>query len=123
MKETTKRWLQTAENDLAVAGIAFEHRFFDQCVFHCQQSIEKLLKAMWIEWLEQPYPKTHGLRALAEALPLELSDEHRNFLQRLGNQYLPSHYADFDTAYDEDVALYYQNGTREMYEWLRPQLS
>jgi HEPN domain-containing protein len=122
MKETTRRWLRTAENDLEMAGIALEHEFFDQCVFHCQQSIEKLLKAMWIEWLEKPHPKTHGLRALAQALPLELSDERRNFLERLGNQYLPSHYADSDTEYDEGVALYYQSGTREMYEWLRRQL-
>jgi HEPN domain-containing protein len=77
---------------------------------------------MWIEWLEQPHPKTHGLRALAEALPLDLSEKHRNFLQRLGNQYLPSHYADFDVEYDQDIASYYQDGTREFYQWLRPQL-
>jgi HEPN domain-containing protein len=106
-----------------MAGIAFDHEFFDQCVFHCQQSIEKLLKAMWVEWRDRPHPKTHGLRALAESLPLALSDAQRVFLQRLGNQYLPSHYADFDTEYDESVAVYYLHATREVYGWLRPQLN
>ena len=87
MKEMTQRWLHTAENDLAMSGMAHSHGYFDQCVFHCQQAMEKLLKALWIELLGRPHPRTHGLRAIAESLPLELPEEQLMFLQRLANQY------------------------------------
>ena len=123
MKETTRRWLQTAENDLAVARIAHENGFYNQCVFHCQQAVEKVLKAIWIERLGQTHPKTHNLAFLAIQLDLDVSDERLTLLQDLAEQYLPSHYADLEVEYPEEESSEYLSLSTETFHWLRQLLS
>ena len=123
MKETTRRWLQTADNDLAVARLAHTNGFYNQCVFHCQQAVEKVLKAIWIERLGETHPRTHNLAHLALQLRLDVSDEQLTILQDLADQYLPSHYADVEVEYPEDESSGYLALTSETFRWLRQLLS
>lgn len=123
VKPETGRWLKHAEDDLAIADMALNRGLYSQCVFHCQQALEKLLKAHWIEHLEEPHPRTHNLAALALRLDIGATDQQLAFLQRLAEQYLPSHYADFDVEYPEEAGRYYYRLTEETYAWLRQQLS
>lgn len=39
-------WLSRSANDLESAKVLYENRFFDNCVYHLQQSNEKLAKAL-----------------------------------------------------------------------------
>jgi HEPN domain-containing protein len=59
--------LDTAERELKVQ----ESANFDAVCFHCQQSVEKLLKALMIHSGIRP-PKTHDLELLLE----KLSEKH-----------------------------------------------
>jgi len=97
---------------------------FGISIFHCQQAIEKLLKAMWIERadLGSP-PKTHSLNELVQGLGLQVSAERKEFLQTLTNQYVPTRYADFEVEYQVDQVQWYLDTTTEVVEWLRQQLS
>lgn len=58
-------WLAKAEDDLRSARllIAEENRLYAAGVFHCQQAVEKALKA-WLTSSDRVFPKTHDLETL-----------------------------------------------------------
>jgi len=68
-------------------------------------------------------PRTHELPRLARTLALKLEEDDLRFLQALSEQYLPSHYADFEVEYPEEAASFYLERTAAIYEWLHQQLS
>jgi HEPN domain-containing protein len=123
VKEMTARSLKTAEDDLTAAGLMFQNRICGLCIFHCQQALEKALKAIWYESQSDPPPKIHGLAALAIQLNLDLDEEKRKILQLLSEQYLSSHYPEFEVEYPLEAGDYYLQGAMEIFQWLRRQLN
>jgi HEPN domain-containing protein len=73
IREAVKQWLAKAENDWSTVEIlmASGHCPAEAVCFHCQQYVEKLLKALLtLKGIEAP--KTHDLRRLIQlALPVE----------------------------------------------------
>ena len=57
-----QEWLQKAHSDLRSARILLAHDppVFDTACFHCQQAVEKALKAFLV-WKEIPFEKVHSL--------------------------------------------------------------
>ena len=63
MKEdVVRRWLKKAENDLKVVEYLLEAEDspLDIVCFHCQQAVEKFLKA-YLTWVDIRVKKTHDL--------------------------------------------------------------
>lgn len=62
-----REWLRKADNDrrMAKAGLLLVPPITEAAAFHCQQAVEKLLKAFLI-WREEEFEKTHDLRSLIE---------------------------------------------------------
>jgi len=73
IREAVKQWMAKAESDWSTVEIlmASEHCPTEAVCFHCQQYVEKLLKAfLTLKGVEAP--KTHDLRRLIQlALPFE----------------------------------------------------
>lgn len=70
MKPETREWVSCAEEDFEVANALFRRRSktaANTIGFHCQQCVEKYLKAR-LEELGLPVPKTHDLAVLAALL-------------------------------------------------------
>src|SRR6266487_3881109 len=69
MKRATREWVRKAEADYRLAETIAEgsEPFHDQLCFHCQQSVEKYLKAL-LEELGQSVPKLHDLNQLSRRL-------------------------------------------------------
>ncbi|MFQ5880461.1 MAG: HEPN domain-containing protein [Dehalococcoidia bacterium] len=107
-----------------MAEAALERELYSPCVFHCQQALEKVLKAMWIgKAPEGVPPRRHNLVELAEEVGLQLSPEQLSFLSDLSRQYMPSRYGDVAVEYSRQEAENYHRKTRELFPWLRQQLS
>ena len=72
-REAVRQWLAKAESDWSTVEIltASEHCPAEAVCFHCQQYVEKLLKAfLTLKGIEAP--KTHDLRRLIQlASPME----------------------------------------------------
>jgi HEPN domain-containing protein len=103
--------------DPEVAAPALERSLYAPCVFHSQQAVEKLLKAIWAERSpSQPPPRTHNLVDLARELDL-LSEEWEEFLRKLSNQAVVSRYVGRE-AYSREAALEYYEGARGLCEVL-----
>ena len=80
MRDETLEWIQKAEGDFATATRevrARKNRNEDSACFHCQQCIEKYLKAMLVEKNIQ-FPKTHDLGVLLDLL-LKISPDLEMF--------------------------------------------
>jgi HEPN domain-containing protein len=61
----TEQWLEKAEHDLMAAQLIIEIQpiILDIACFHCQQAVEKYLKAFLVSQ-QQDFPKTHNLDIL-----------------------------------------------------------
>jgi HEPN domain-containing protein len=70
MKRTTREWVRKAENDFQLATVIARGSkpFHDEQSFHCQQTLEKYLKAP-LQELGVAFPRTHNLDTLVELLP------------------------------------------------------
>jgi HEPN domain-containing protein/predicted nucleotidyltransferase len=61
--ENTRGWITVTRNDLRMAELALEEDMFNQCLFHCQQAVEKAMKAL-LTWHDEPAPRHHDLKTL-----------------------------------------------------------
>ena len=74
MKQITKDWLTSAEDDLLAAKtLAKDERLTSLASFHCQQCLEKSFKAL-IEEQDKPSIKSHDLLRLQLIANIQLSD-------------------------------------------------
>jgi HEPN domain-containing protein len=93
-------------------------------LFHCEQAVEKSLKALWIERAEEGFPpRTHDLVSLADEIGLELSEEQRELLRYLHEVYTSSRYPEEEELYTSDGVRIRYDQTREFVAWLQQQLS
>ena len=65
MKKLVEDWMTFADEDLSVADVLSNHSMTNAMAFHCQQAIEKYLKAFLIE-NDVPLQKIHNLVRLNE---------------------------------------------------------
>jgi HEPN domain-containing protein len=79
--KTVAAWIEKADHDLGTAKITYEHipAYSDTIAFHCQQAVEKYIKAALIFYSTE-FPRTHNLPYLLDILsahiqiPSELYD-------------------------------------------------
>ena len=60
--EDTRAWLHKAGSDLRAAKVGLEAAppLLEDVAFHCQQAVEKALKA-FLTWHDRPFRRTHDL--------------------------------------------------------------
>lgn len=65
--DEVREWLQKAEKDLLSARILLKHDppVLETACFHCQQTVEKALKAFLV-WKRVPFEKVHSLTYLLD---------------------------------------------------------
>ena len=92
MKQTTKEWLSAAEDDLYSARkLVDAERLTNIVAFHCQQCLEKGLKAL-IEEKSGISIKSHDLLRLKDMTKLSLSDNEVIILATINEVYIDSRY-------------------------------
>lgn len=74
-----RQWILRGEHDLGTAKITYTHlpKYYDTISFHCQQAVEKYIKALLI-YFEVDFPRTHNLVYL-----ISLLNEHLNLSEAL----------------------------------------
>jgi HEPN domain-containing protein len=93
MKGETKRWLEYADENLRSAKVLLDNGLFNPCLQNTQQAVEKMLKAMLLEFAIK-FKKTHSINELVMTLAendldINLAEEDRELLDSI---YLPSKY-------------------------------
>mgnify|MGYP006247174729 CR=1 FL=1 len=104
-----KQWLQKADNDLASARRLFEIEppIIDTACFHCQQAVEKYLKA-YLVFKQVDFEKTHDVKYLRDLC----ADYDRDFqdleVEVLNDFGVNIRYPRFFNVQPDDVAGYIQ---------------
>lgn len=92
MKPTTREWINAAEDDLLSAQkLLGEERLTNVVAFHCQQAIEKGLKAL-LEEMENKSIKSHDLLRLQEMVGISVSKDDAVILATINEVYIDARY-------------------------------
>jgi HEPN domain-containing protein len=104
-REKYEYWLETAQYDLETAETMLNGGRWLYVVFMCQQAVEKLVKGLYILYVDDNIPRTHNIRALVERfenrLPEAVTDERYNLFEDLTIHYLNGRYADYKQRLNE----------------------
>jgi HEPN domain-containing protein len=122
MSKTSKIWAQKARYDLETAESMLREGRFIYVLFCCQQSIEKILKALLADKTSEMPPRIHNLPRLVEFLKLDLPSARAQFLGELSDYYIQSRYPDEIELEGElitkEQAVAVLDNTKEAFLWL-----
>ena len=124
--EKYEYWLDIAQYDLDSAETMLSGKRWLYVVFMCQQSIEKLVKGLYVLYIDDNIPKTHNIRVLVEKfenlLPESITDDCYDLFEDLTIYYLSGRYADYkqkmSERLNEQTATDFLNRTKEIFSWL-----
>ncbi len=125
-QEKYEYWLDSAYYDLVTAETMFKGKRWLYVVFMCQQAIEKLVKGLYILYVDDNVPKTHNIRVLIEKfeakLPEAVTEKYYNLFEDLTVYYLNGRYTDYKRKLSEHVneqtAKDFLKLTKEAFAWL-----
>ena len=119
-----QNWYSLADYDLESADAMFESGRYLYVAFLCQQTIEKILKGLFVKETSQTPLYTHNLRRLASRLSFyeQLGTKQINQLDRLNGYYIESRYTEtleeMKRAIGQAEAGEILNECKDMVQWL-----
>lgn len=120
MKKEAEVWVKYAKDDLKSMEVMWDARRYGPTAFYCQQLLEKILKAVIIEFVSKRPPKIHDLLRLATEAKLKLSKDWQKTLKLLTRHYFLVRYPDMVKEYTasrkkmEPIV----EKTKEIYKWI-----
>lgn len=128
MDAIVRQWLERAKYDLETARGMIRIRKYLYTAFMCQQSLEKLLKAILSDQKKNP-PPIHNLPRLAELAGLlkQCNTNDAGLLAELTPFSIKARYGEYKKKLseicDRRTALDYLQRTERMFRWLTQQVS
>jgi len=128
MDRAVAYWVQLAEEDFALARDAHRTGHYLGVAFHCQQALEKMLKALVQQRQDDPPPRRHDLEELAKLVSAwgAMSRTQRDNLLHVDQYGIEGRYPTSEeaplAAVDEAVSQQVLAETEELMAWLRGEL-
>lgn len=119
-----ERWLLQSKEELEAAQISFEAKKWFAVAFWCEQSVEKALKALYIEKKKESAGTTHALTYLGREV--NIPQEYQEALRDLTKEYYLSRYPDASEdipfkMYRKEDAERYLNISKKIRTWVDSQ--
>lgn len=78
--ELIRGWIDNADHDLGSAKLIYLHipKYFDTIAFHCQQAVEKYLKAILL-FYDIEFQKSHNLIFLLDLLSCQIEINEQTY--------------------------------------------
>ncbi len=127
MDKIVEHWAERSLYDLDTAKIMLDTGRYLYVAYMCQQTIEKILKALIAQLGKENFP-IHNLNRLAEIADInnELTSEQFNFIAELTPYHIEARYGDYKDSLSEIInekkAEQVYKKTREIYKWLYQKL-
>jgi HEPN domain-containing protein len=125
-QEKFEYWLDAAQYDLQSAEAMLTTGRWLYVAFMCQQAVEKLVKGLYLLYLDDNIPRTHSIIAITkpfkDKLPVEIPAETIELFDKLTGCYLNNRYPEYKDKMGALIkepdakALYSQ--TNEVFAWL-----
>ena len=123
--DNRKYWVEIAEYDLVTAKAMLDSGRYLYVGFMCHQSIEKILKAIFVAQVKEMPPRIHNLARLIKLTELqeEISFEHLELIHELNPLNIASRYPDQELEILGDLSFDYSKKllerTRGLFQWLK----
>ena len=126
VEEKYHYWLSYAQNDMDSAEVMIHSGRWFYAVFMCQQAIEKLVKGLYILYVDDNVPRLHDINSIFDRfrdnLPEPLSDDRVELFDALSQFYLRSRYPDYTSALasiaNSETAQSIYRKSKEAFQWL-----
>jgi HEPN domain-containing protein len=123
MEQDVKYWVDLSRYDIATAKAMLASGRYLYVLFTCQQSIEKMLKALVVKNTDSFPPKIHDLVKLVSIAKIDIGTEQKEFLAKLNYYYLETRYprelSEISRQIRKAAALEFYNNTKKILKWLR----
>jgi len=122
MDKIVEHWIERSQYDLDTAKVMLETGRYLYVAYMCQQTVEKLLKAIIAQLGKENFP-IHNLNRLAEiaAVSNELTSEQFNFFAELTPYHIEARYGDYKESLSEIIdkkkAQQVYQKTVEIHKW------
>ena len=123
MDTIVTHWVERSKYDLDTAKVMLDSGRYLYVAYMCQQTIEKILKAIIAQQGKENFP-IHNLIRLAEitGISKELNADRFNFLAELTPYHIEARYGDYKESLTEIIdtkkAQSVYKKTQEIYKWL-----
>lgn len=121
-------WIEMSDYDLETADAMLLTGRYLYVGFMCHQTIEKILKAYWTNYLTEIPLKIHSLSRLAEktGLDKELSDVQLDFIDRLEPLNIEARYPSYKErlmkSLTQEHCRWLLEQTKELQSWIKNKL-
>lgn len=123
MKQDVKYWIDLSKYDVDTAQAMLESKRYLYVLFTCQQSVEKMLKALIVENTKSFPPKIHDLVKLLNLTGIDADQEEKEFLAKLNYYYLETRYprelSEISKQVTKQTAITFFNKTKKTLKWLK----
>ncbi|MEW6201887.1 MAG: HEPN domain-containing protein [bacterium] len=124
--KSPEEWFTQAEYDFSVADALFKTGKYIYTVFICHLSIEKALKGLYTQILNETPTKTHSLIYLTKKAGILLPENLKEFITELNRVSIPTRYPEelkiLLKEYDKQKAGNILKRTDEVLKWIKERL-
>ncbi len=125
MHKKSLEWLKQADYDMDTAEFMCRGQRYFYAVFMCHLAVEKALKGLWLQKLQEAPPKTHNLIFLLDKMGINPDPQRGKVIAKLNE-------ANIATRYPEDIEQMQRNynqavtcpilvETKDVLEWIKKQ--
>jgi len=116
-------WITEAEDALTVADHLLEKGDYSYALFFGHLSVEKLLKAIYVERQKKHAPPLHNLSRLARLAGIDLDESRRDTLILVSSFNIEARYPDIKRSFREkctkEYTLEHMKNIEETFKWLK----
>lgn len=125
MDKRATEWLKQAEYDLDTAEFMAKGGRYFHAVFMCHLAIEKAVRGLYEQTLQETPPKTHNLLLLLDKIGLKPDADKRKIITRLNEASVGTRYPDdidkLQIKYTHGITSGILMQTKEILEWIKKQ--
>ena len=125
MDKRILEWLKQADYDIDTAEFMAKGGRYFYAVFMCHLAVEKALKGLYQQGLQETPPKTHNLVYLMNKIGLRPDEDRARVIARLNEANIATRYPeDIDklrSNYTEEITAKILSQTKEAMEWIKKQ--
>ncbi|MDR2681064.1 MAG: HEPN domain-containing protein [Tannerella sp.] len=122
-EKTYNEWILQSDYDLETASHLLDTHRNVYCIFMCHLCLEKALKSLYINYLDQIPPKIHSLLYFVDKLNIEMKEENLLFISKMDDLSIITRYPEdlrkmislFSDVYTKDIL----NQTKLIQQWIK----
>jgi HEPN domain-containing protein len=126
-QEIIEYWVISSNEDYEVMNSLLEKNHYPWTLFVGHLVLEKLLKAYYVQQINNEAPRTHDLTNIAALSQLDLTEEQKDFLDEVTTFHIKARYPDYKSRFSKkatkDFTEKYIEKIGEFRLWLKKKIA